>query len=77
MNSRADILLHEAKQLTEEERETLIEALQATLPPLDPEWETAWIKECNDRLAAYDSGEMGARDADEVIDELRAALRAR
>lgn len=75
MNSRVDVLLREASQLTEDERETLIAALQATLLS-DPEWESAWIKECEDRLAAYDRGEMQARDAREVMDELRAGLRA-
>ena len=77
MNTRVDVLLREATQLTEEERETLIAALQATLSPPDSEWETAWIKECEQRLAAYDRGEMQARDAHEVLDELRAGLRAR
>lgn len=77
MNSRVDVLLHEAKQLTEEERESLISALQETLSPVDPRWEAAWIAECEDRINALDRGEMHTRDADEVIEELRAILRAR
>lgn len=77
MNSRVDVLLHEAKQLTEDEREALISALQATLVPADPQWEAAWIKECEDRIDALDRGEMHTRDAGEVIEELRATLRAR
>ena len=76
MNSRVDGLLREATQLTEEEREALIAALQATLSS-DSEWDAAWIRECEDRLAAYDRGEMQARDAHEVVDELRSGLRAR
>lgn len=77
MNSRVDVLLNEAKLLTEDEREVLIAALQATLPPEDPEWEAAWIKECEDRIDAIDRGEMQMSDAGDVIEKLRAALRGR
>ena len=75
MNHPIDNLLEQAKKLSPEERAALIDALHDLHAPLDPEWEAAWIKECEARLAALDSGEMQTYDFDEVMAEARARLK--
>lgn len=77
MNARIETLVEQAKALTPEERETLIAALHATLDPPDADWEAAWVKECEERIAAVERGEMTMIDADEVFAEVRAKLRNR
>lgn len=71
MNHPVDDLLEQAKKLSPAERAALIDALYDLNAPPDPEWEAAWIKECEDRLAAYDRGEMEAVDFDVAMAELR------
>lgn len=75
MNALIETLVEQAKTLPQDEREVLIAALLATLDPPDPDWEAAWIKECEDRIDALERGEMETIDADEVMAELRAKLR--
>ena len=77
MNARIDTLVEQAKALSSDEREALIAALQATLDPPDPQWEAAWVKECEERIAAVERGEMPLIDADQVMAEIRAKLRKR
>ena len=71
MSHPVDDLLEQAKKLSPSERAALIDALYELNQPHDPEWEAAWIKECEDRLAAYDRGETDAVDFDESMAELR------
>ncbi len=75
MNHPIDNLLEEARKLSPAERTALIDALHDLNAPPDPEWEAAWIKECEERLAALDRGEMEAYDFDEVMAEVRARLK--
>jgi putative addiction module component (TIGR02574 family) len=75
MSSQLDDLLEQAKRLTPEERVQLIGALHDLSAPLDPEWEAAWIRECEDRIAAMERGEMETYDFDEVMAEARARLK--
>ena len=77
MNATIETLIEQAKGLSPDEREALIAALQATQPPPEPEWEAAWAKECEDRIAAVERGEMPLIDAREVMAEARARLRRR
>lgn len=77
MNARIDVLVEQAKALSQDEREALIAALQATLDPPDPDWTSAWVKECDDRIAALERGEAKLIDADEVMAEIRTKLRKR
>jgi hypothetical protein len=51
--------------------------LQATLDPVDPYWEAAWVTECENRIAAAERGEMPLIDASQVMMEIRAQLRKR
>lgn len=71
MDRRVATLLEQAKRLPKEDQSILAEAMYELVNPPDPEWEAAWLKECQDRLAAYDRGEMKAHDFDEVIARLR------
>jgi putative addiction module component (TIGR02574 family) len=75
MNHPIDNLLEQAKKLSTDERAALIDALHGLNAPPDPEWEAAWIKECEARLAALDRGEMQTYDFDEVMAEARARLK--
>lgn len=40
------------------------------LTPPTPEWEAVWLKECEDRLAAYERGEMQVLESEEVMARL-------
>ncbi len=71
MNTRIDSLVEQAKGLAPAEQAALAEALYEMVNPPDPEWEAAWAKECADRLAAYQSGEIKAVDSDEAMAFLR------
>ncbi len=77
MNARVETLVEQAKTLSMDEREALIAALQATLDPADPQWEASWLKECEERIAAVERGEMPLIDAKQVMTEIRAKLRER
>lgn len=64
----------EALSLSEEERLDLAEELVASVQANpDPEWEAAWVAECNRRKADLDSG----KDKGVPWDEVRAELYAR
>jgi hypothetical protein len=57
--------------LTPQEREILAEEILATIIPTPAEWESAWVKECESRIAAVDRGEMAVYDFDDVMAKLR------
>lgn len=69
MHERIDQLLEAAKKLSPEERISLIAALYDLNAPVDPAWEAAWTRECEDRAVAIDRGEMKVHDLDEVMAE--------
>ena len=75
MNTAVGSLLEQAKQLSAEERTALIDALHDISAPPDPAWEAAWVRECEDRIAALDNGEMQVFDFDEVLAQARARLK--
>ncbi|MGE0559856.1 MAG: addiction module protein [Burkholderiales bacterium] len=75
MHQSIDNLLEQAKKLSTEDRTLLISALHDLNAPPDPEWEAAWLRECEDRLAAIDRGEMKTYDFDDVMVEARARLK--
>jgi putative addiction module component (TIGR02574 family) len=50
----------------------LIESLE---PGRDEDASELWLDEAERRLAAYDAGETGARDADEVFSEVDRQLK--
>lgn len=48
----------------------LVESLIVSLDKPDPELDALWLKEAENRMAAYRAGELGAIDADEVFAKL-------
>ncbi|MCR4304051.1 MAG: addiction module protein [Gallionella sp.] len=71
MNTQIESLVEQARGLSPEEQAILAETLYEMVNPTDPEWETAWAKECEDRLKAYQRGEIEAIDSDEAMALLR------
>ena len=72
MNKRVKHLSDAARKLSASERAALIDDLLASLDAPDPRIDALWAEEAERRLAAVDSGEMPARDAEEVLADLRA-----
>ena len=70
MNTKTKALSEEARKLSAEERIALIEDLQQSLIPTDPEIDRAWAEEARDRLNAYRRGEIEAISFEEVIASL-------
>lgn len=63
-------VLAQALQLPPNDRAALVENLILSLDKPDPSIDAQWLKEAEDRLAAYHSGELAAVDAEEVFAEL-------
>jgi len=71
MNTRVEALVDGAKALSAEERVALLDALSELVSPPDAQWQEAWAKECETRLAAYEQGRIEAEDFDVVMARLR------
>ncbi len=71
MSDRIKNLSLEARKLPLAERAELIDDLLASLDEPDPRIDALWAEEAERRVALLDSGEMPARDAADVIAELR------
>jgi putative addiction module component (TIGR02574 family) len=62
--------------LPTEERAKLIDLLWDSLSsPEIKARETAWVNESERRIAAFEAGKLEARDANEVLSDLRNSLR--
>lgn len=64
-----------ALKLPASERAVLADELLHSLDKTDPAIDALWAKEAEDRLAAYDRGEVEAIDADAVLAEMRERLK--
>ena len=64
-------LIEHARHLAPEERVVLLDALNELMTPPDAAWESAWAKEAEDRLEAYERGEIVAEDFDVVMERMR------
>ena len=64
-----------ALKLPASERAVLADELLHSLDKTDPEIDALWAKEAEDRLAAYDRGEIEATDAEAVLAEMRERLK--
>ena len=71
MNKRVDTLVGEVALLAPEQRLAIVDRILATVHPTHPDVDEAWIAEAEERMAAYDRGEVETFDADEVLAELR------
>jgi putative addiction module component (TIGR02574 family) len=70
MAASAKSTLAQALKLSANDRAALVESLILSLEKPDASLDAAWLKEAEDRLAAYRSGELAAVDADQVFREL-------
>jgi putative addiction module component (TIGR02574 family) len=70
MSASAKAVLDQALKLSAYDRAALVETLILSLDRPDPALDAEWVREAEDRLQAYQSGEIAAEDADEVFREL-------
>lgn len=73
MPANTEQLRKDALALPLAERAALAEALLSSLDRPDPRIDELWAKEAEDRLAAFEAGEMEAIPAEEVFTELEQA----
>ena len=71
MNARVEAFIEQARCLNREERITALDALQELVAPPDAAWEAAWAAEAENRIAAYERGEIDAEDFDVTMERLR------
>jgi len=72
MSTNSEQILKEALALPPQERAELVEQLLATFQsPPDPHLDELWAREAEDRLDAYDRGELSAVPAEEVFNKIR------
>jgi hypothetical protein len=71
MNARVEALIEQAKCLNPEERIAALDALQELVAPPDSAWEIAWRGEAEERVAAYERGEIESEDFDVAMERLR------
>ncbi len=67
MNERAKIIAEQALALPREEQEAIYPALAESLGMTDGAVDDAWYDEAEDRLVAYDRGEISSVTLDEMI----------
>jgi putative addiction module component (TIGR02574 family) len=70
MAASAKSILAQALKLSADDRAALLESLILSLEKPDASLDAAWLKEAEDRLAAYRSGDLAAINADQVFKEL-------
>jgi len=71
MNKPLEILTEQASRLAVEDRLILVQRILESVEPSHPEIVAVWIAEAEDRIAAFERGEIETFDADEVLTELR------
>lgn len=72
MSTSNEQILKEALALPLQERAELVEQLLATFQsPADPHIDELWAREAEDRLDAYDRGELKAVPAQEVFNRIK------
>ena len=76
MSDTLKVLEQQARTLTPEERARLVEVLLESLREApSAEIEAAWDREIEQRIAAYDRGEVQTFSAEDVFAEARRLLR--
>lgn len=70
MAASPKFVLDQALKLSANDRAALVDNLISSLDKPDPGVDAEWLKEAEDRLAAYHSGELTAVDAEQVFREL-------
>ena len=71
MSANTEKILKEALSLPTRDRAEVLERLLATFQePPDPEMDKLWAQEAEDRIDAFDRGELGSVPAEEVFAEI-------
>jgi putative addiction module component (TIGR02574 family) len=70
MPANTEQLRKDALALPLVERAALAEELLSSLDRPDPRIDALWAKEAEDRLAAFEAGEMEATPAEDIFSEL-------
>jgi putative addiction module component (TIGR02574 family) len=68
MTDAAKKLSKDARRLSPAERIELVDDILTSLDEIDPTIERLWLKEAEERLAAYRRGEIEAIALEEVLD---------
>jgi hypothetical protein len=71
MSVTVETVVSIAKQLPPEDQAALLSSLYELVAPMHKEWESAWDRECHDRLSAYQAGAIDAVDSVQAMQELR------
>lgn len=78
MSASSEEILKQALALPLPERAELVEQLLATFQsPPDPHLDELWAREAEDRLDAYDRGELKAVPAGEVFSRIERRVKSR
>ncbi len=68
MSASSEEILQKALALPPQDRAQILERLLASFEnPPDPALDELWAREAEDRLDAYDRGELGSVSAEEVL----------
>ena len=70
MQKSAKIIFHQALELPSNDRAALVEGLIASLDKPDPALDAIWLREAEDRMAAYRAGELEVVDAEQVFADI-------
>lgn len=70
MSARMTEILKEVLSLPPEERAELADGILASLEPSDPRILELWAAEAEDRVAAFERGEIEAVSAESVFEEI-------
>ena len=71
MNVTSENIIKQISQLSANEKIELIDALLATVDKPDVAIDALWAKEAEDRLAAYQNGEIQALNLNQVLAKYR------
>lgn len=68
MSTSSEQILEQALALPPDDRAKILERLLASFQtPPDPKLDELWAREAEDRLEAYDRGELGSISAEDVF----------
>ena len=70
MSGRTTEILKEVLSMPPEERAELADSILASLEPSDPKILELWAAEAEDRVAAFERGEIEAVSAESVFEEI-------
>lgn len=67
MSEHAEVILKQALVLSPKDRATLVERLLASLDQPDPAVDALWAEEAEERINAYEAGELATTPAEVVF----------